>query len=301
MASLHEYFQNDFKELSIEKELTINYIKTDTKTRAVVGDHLLVKQRLQQYLAAASRVFVFYIALSEDTILACVKLLQDLDKWKSENDRTVIYSSLQGENHVGPILTNYSNVIYIYCEKQLSDSELVMLEKSAQILKYHVVVRSQNYVSERNLVIKPFGFISHDSRDKETIARPLAYGLSSRLCHVWFDEFSLKVGQSLRESIEKGIKEAKRCILIITPHFLDNTGWTKQEFDSIFTREIVKEEKIVIPVWYNVSKTDVYEYSPSLTNKMALIWPSKEGSTEEQYTQKIESIISSIHCQISTD
>jgi hypothetical protein len=37
---------------------------------------------------------------------------------------------------------------------------------------------------------------------------------------VWYDEFSLKVGDSLRESIEKGIKECKKCILILTQNYL---------------------------------------------------------------------------------
>ena len=75
---------------------------------------------------------------------------------------------------------------------------------------------------------KPMAFISHHSKDKDRIVRPLAIGLNSRLCFVWYDEFSLKVGDSLRESIESGIKDAKKCVLILTPNFLSNPGWTKR-------------------------------------------------------------------------
>jgi hypothetical protein len=92
------------------------------------------------------------------------------------------------------------------------------------------------------------------------------------LCPVWYDEFSLKVGDHLRESIEKGLKECKKCILIISSNFLSNNGWTKTEFDSIFTRQILEEQKLVLPVWHQVTKQEVYSYSPSLLNLKAAVW-----------------------------
>lgn len=117
---------------------------------------------------------------------------------------------------------------------------------------------------------KPEAFISHDSRDKDTIARPIAQGLS-RLGHqVWFDEFSLKPGDRLRESIEQGLRDCKRCILILTPNFLSNRGWGATEFNSIFTREVLEGASVVIPVWAGVKKEDIYAYSPSLLNVVGL-------------------------------
>ena len=66
-------------------------------------------------------------------------------------------------------------------------------------------------------------------------------------CPVWYDEYSVKVGDSLRASVEKGLKESKKCVLILSPNFLSNTGWTKTEFDSIFTRQILEGSNIVPP------------------------------------------------------
>jgi hypothetical protein len=43
-----------------------------------------------------------------------------------------------------------------------------------------------------------------------------------------------------------------------TPHFLGNAGWPKEEFDSIFTREVLDKEDLVLPVWAGVSVRDVY-------------------------------------------
>jgi hypothetical protein len=119
---------------------------------------------------------------------------------------------------------------------------------------------------------KPLAFISHDSLDKDSVARPLTITLQKMLCPVWYDEFALRVGDPLRESIEKGLKECKKCVLVLSPHFLSNNGWTKREFNSIFTREILEDARLVLPIWCGVTKEQVYEYSPSLLNVKAIIW-----------------------------
>lgn len=135
-----------------------------------------------------------------------------------------------------------------------------------------VQVRDGHWVAERARTERPLAFICHDSRDKEVIARPLAYELTRLVCPVWYDEYSLKVGDRLRESIERGLKECKKCILIVSPNWLANNGWSKTEFDSIFTREHVEGGDVFLPIWCGVTTASVYQYSPSLANRYALQW-----------------------------
>ena len=91
------------------------------------------------------------------------------------------------------------------------------------------------------------------------------------LCPVWYDEYSLKVGDSsLRANIEKGVKEARKCIIILSPNFLSNEGWSKAEFDSIFTPEILERTNVILPVWHNVGAKEIYNYSPRLADKVGL-------------------------------
>jgi hypothetical protein len=92
------------------------------------------------------------------------------------------------------------------------------------------------------------------------------------MCPVWYDEFSLKVGDRLRESIELGLKECKKCVLVISQNFLSNTGWTKVEFNSIFTREIIQRDDFLLPVWHGVTKEEVFNYSPSLADRVGVNW-----------------------------
>lgn len=83
----------------------------------------------------------------------------------------------------------------------------------------------------------------------------------------------MRAGDNLRDSIEKGLKECHKCIIVLSSNFFSNAGWTKKEFDSIFTREILEESNLVLPVWFEVDdKREVYEYSPSLLNVKGLDW-----------------------------
>ncbi len=52
-------------------------------------------------------------------------------------------------------------------------------------------------------------FISHASEDKEEFVRPLAETLENMGVKVWYDEFTLKVGDSLRRSIDNGLVKSK--------------------------------------------------------------------------------------------
>lgn len=138
-------------------------------------------------------------------------------------------------------------------------------------------------------------FISHDSRDKRTIVRPIAETLRSLGCLIWYDDYSLRVGQSLRESIERGIRQCHKCILILTPHFLSNKGWTRREFNSVFTRELIERRDIVLPVWAGVSAREVFEYSPALADRVAARWSDGVTILCEQLVQEIVKTRSSAH------
>jgi len=172
----------------------------------------------------------------------------------------------------------FSGRINAYAPSTISVEEKSKLIAMASEQGLSLVIRDGDYVAARSSLEKPLAFISHDSRDKAELVREIASNLQKMLCPVWYDEYSLVPGASLRASIEKGIKECKKCVLILSPNFLSNGGWTKAEFDSIFTREILDQSDLIVPVWDNVSQREVYEYSPRLADKVAI--PSSLGAEE---------------------
>lgn len=162
--------------------------------------------------------------------------------------------------------------IFLYSETQLATNEILILKEFGKSLKFYIQFRSSEFCKVRAQQDKPLAFISHDSRDKENFARPLFEELSRIDCMVWYDEFSLRVGDPLRETIELGLKKCNKCILLLTKNFLVNGGWTKEEFNGIFTRQLMEEKKIILPIWVDVSKQEVYDYSPILANIVAIPW-----------------------------
>jgi hypothetical protein len=168
--------------------------------------------------------------------------------------------------------------IVLYIDAEISELDKERVYQYGDNQGMSVVIRDKKYDDLQLCRELHLAFISHDSRDKDSIARPLANELMDVMGRVWFDEYSLKLGASLRESIERGLRECKRCVLILTPNFLSNSGWTKTEFNSIFTRELIEKTNVIIPVWAGVTPKQVYEYSPSLADKVAANW--NDGCTK---------------------
>ena len=111
-------------------------------------------------------------------------------------------------------------------------------------------------------------FISHASEDKIAIARPLADALRTKGLRVWYDEFALKVGDSLRESIDHGLTNSRYGIVILSQNFFAK-HWPQRELNGLATRE-VGQERVILPVWYGVGFEDVRRYSPPLADRIAV-------------------------------
>ena len=166
----------------------------------------------------------------------------------------------------------FSGRVFFYTEYDLPSDAKDRLKALTQGTPLSPVFRGPAFAAAVDKAMHPRAFISHDWRDKSGVALPIALGLQQLMCPVWYDDFSMRVGQSLRESIEKGIKECGFCILVLTPNFLKNGGWPKREYTMAFTKELVEEQEVILPVWHDVSQKDVYEYSPLLADKLGVPW-----------------------------
>lgn len=173
--------------------------------------------------------------------------------------------------------------VFIYSDNDLNPEEIIALQNKGKEQDILATYYGPQWAKESAALDKPLAFISHDSRDKDGTVNSLVEELSKfPRCTIWYDEYSLKAGDSLRESIERGIKESKKCILVLTPNFLSNKSWAKNEFDSIYMKELIEKSNAIIPVWRDVSKEDIYSYSPSLANKVAVIWERDVGKVAQK-------------------
>src|SRR5690606_4420944 len=110
-------------------------------------------------------------------------------------------------------------------------------------------------------------FISHASEDKDSLVRPLAKLLSEMGFFIWYDEFELKIGDSLRQSIDKGLVNSNFGIVILSKSFFAK-NWPQYELNGLTAKEI-DGQKVILPIWHQVTKQDILGYSPSLADKVA--------------------------------
>lgn len=111
-------------------------------------------------------------------------------------------------------------------------------------------------------------FISHASEDKLDIATPLAHSLRTRGLRVWFDEFELTIGDSLRRKIDHGLSSSRFGVVILSPSFL-HKEWPNKELDGLVARDD-GQTKVILPIWHNVDANDIANYSPTLADKLSV-------------------------------
>jgi hypothetical protein len=111
-------------------------------------------------------------------------------------------------------------------------------------------------------------FISHASEDKDEVARPLSQRLEQLGLRVWLDECQLTIGDSLRRCIDRGLVESRFGIVVLSPAFFMKE-WPNKELDGLVARDDGKE-KVILPVWHQVSAAEIRRFSPILADRLAV-------------------------------
>lgn len=271
MTTIREYFDTDAKALNAQSKWEVKN-KDGSNSITVIGK---ISYRIDEYI----KYWSFYFP--KNSTINYIKYIISLEEvakchFEGEPSQTIGYVDNPEKYNLEDF--QFTKRIYIYIDEVLTNEQMQEIGNHGKHFGFVIVLRDEKYAKDKSELAKPIAFISHDSRDKDDLVRELAKEMYSLACPVWYDEYTLKGGDNLRESIEKGLKEAKKCIVILSPNFLANEKWAKAEFETIFIREIHKKENIMIPVWHNVSEEAIYEYSPQLLNKVGL--PSDMGVKE---------------------
>ena len=129
-------------------------------------------------------------------------------------------------------------------------------------------------------------FISHASEDKDSFVRGLAEALQARGATVWYDEFTLKIGDSLRRKIDQGLRNSRYGVVVVSQYFFAKE-WPQKELDGLFSME-ADGSKRILPIWHEISMDEVIQYSPTLADKFAL--NTSLNSTEEIAEELIQKV-----------
>jgi hypothetical protein len=129
-------------------------------------------------------------------------------------------------------------------------------------------------------------FISDASEDKTAVAKPLADILQAGGFKVWYDEYTLSLGDNLRRSIEQGLAASRYGIVVLSPSFFAKK-WPQLELDGLFALERPDEKKI-LPIWHGVTAADVERFSSFMAMRLGV-------STSEGMDRVVGKIVDAVH------
>ena len=96
----------------------------------------------------------------------------------------------------------------------------------------------------------------------------MAEALQKRGLSVWYDDYTLTVGDSLRKKIDEGLSRSRFGIVILSRFFFEK-HWPQQELNGLAARE-VDGVKVILPLWHGIARADVAEQSPMLADRLAV-------------------------------
>ena len=89
-------------------------------------------------------------------------------------------------------------------------------------------------------------FICHATKDKPLV-RKIKADLERHGIKVWLDETEIRVGDSLVETIENGLKTSDYAIIALSATAM-NRPWVRKELNILLNMEIEREKKFIFPV-----------------------------------------------------
>ena len=132
-------------------------------------------------------------------------------------------------------------LIYVFTDELMESKEKILNTFASTGMRCIIV--DDSIWSSMTMKREPDFFISHDSRDKEVLAKPMYCALLNLGFNVWMDKFSITPGDDLFEKIDMGLTECKYGIILLTKNFLQNEGWARKEFTTLMSSRIFRERK----------------------------------------------------------
>jgi len=140
-------------------------------------------------------------------------------------------------------------------------------------------------------------FLSHSFRDKER-ARSIAESLKGEGLTVWFDEWTVSLGEDIYLAIERGLQVSRTLVLCISDHAL-NSDWVALERSTALFRDPTNSERRFIPVMLTDCKLpdalrrykhlDLRKEAPAITSQLvAACRPGHQSGTKRHGKRSAE-------------
>lgn len=251
----------------VDKSLTVSLVEAASLPRPIKELRVIGAQDVEAGIQLLCVVAEQFGSAGEHLALA-----QHVDQLRSVGTGLLVTVGSAFDPHsqqVSSAIMVSSQVLHVYTDRLAAP--LTEIQTAFKPVSLVPIIRDDAYWRAHDESRPPDLFICHDWADKERFVRPLVEALNSRLVKVWYDEHSLCPGDSLVESVERGLREARHALLVLSPHFLANRKWAAREFRSLVTRDISEERRMLIPIWLGVERGAVAAYSLDLADRVAVV------------------------------
>lgn len=151
--------------------------------------------------------------------------------------------------------------------QRLQTSYESRISELQQQLVTSIIMSQQNSVASNE---KYDVFVSHAWEDKEDFVDEFVSELRKQGLKVWYDTDKLKWGDSMREKIDNGLSKSRYGVVVLSPNYIaEHKYWTKTELNGLFQVETING-KTILPIWHNLTKKQVTEYSPIIADRKAM-------------------------------
>lgn len=256
---------SDLRTISRLQADLVNLHRKDAEQAAKVADYT---RRMHAASAQATRASSPSVAQSR--VRDAERFARDLER--AQNQRASLAKSIgQKTAEIARIQQLLTAKQKTAAKKALESDRAIRSQQDARIreLEERALPSIGMAALTGKTVTKPHDvFISHAWEDKEGFVRALAEKCREAGIDAWYDEYSLKWGDSLRQAIDRGLSGAYFGVVVLSENFFKKE-WTNYELDGLLQKES-SGRGAVLPIWYKVTKDEVEAFSPSLANRLAL-------------------------------
>ena len=192
-------------------------------------------------------------------------LISTLNRCNTSSERQLILNAIAESNLDADMLQQFLGRCNTSSERQIILGAIVKSNKKSTAIHTTTNQQQKNAVTQT-----PFYdlFISHASEDKSSFVRPLAEALTKEGLKVWYDEFTLKLGDSLSRSIDHGLANSRFGVVVLSHNFFAKE-WPQRELGGLMARES-NSKKIILPVWHDITRLEMEKYSPIMADRLAI-------------------------------
>ena len=106
-------------------------------------------------------------------------------------------------------------------------------------------------------------FISHANKDKIDYVEELKNEIKNLGVNVFYDKEIIDWGDNWKQVILNGIEKSRFAIIVISNNFFGRE-WTDKELKMFLEKQNKNEQKIILPILYNVTPEEVFKMYPEL-------------------------------------